>query len=328
MKKIVGLALVSALVAGAAFADVSVHAWGRSGLDFDLNTTESDTEAAVTATPSWANGSRVGVNFGASTEGDTLGFNLNLDCNGSTFAVGDQAKIYARLFDVVTVQFGRIQLDTLRGSIGDWGNRQEFTVAGEDALFTRFNPWRGMTLSYDNHGLFIGASICADSGDTAKETFQKVQAGVGYTITDIAQIKVQYIGSDVAKNNGTIEAGVDLLMIPGTLVETGVKVYLTEKTGFKGTVGFKGGYDAVSFIGHITDSYTNDQNWFGIDSGIEYDFGPCAAGLTGGFSYDTKAAYGVEAYAKKGYSNGYLFAGAGYSSSKGVFFPVGAEYWF
>ena len=223
MKKIVGILTVAAL-ATSLFAEVNVGAWGRSGMDFTAVSAERDpvTEVTftedgktvvknsttgkkdgeqdgtvktgmgdVTATPGWAAGSRVGVNFGAADADGNIGFNLNVDSNGCSIGVGDQAKVWANV-GPVKVQFGRIQLDDLRGSIGDWGNREAFSVAGEDSIFTRFNP-TGMTISATPvEGLFIGASI--NAGNSILDTLKSAQAGVGYTIADIAQIKAQYIG--------------------------------------------------------------------------------------------------------------------------------------
>ena len=333
MKKTMIAASVAALaLCSSAFADVSVGAWGRSGLNAVIDT-DDISASYLEATPDWASGSRVGVNFGASNPENTIGFKLNLDSNGGTVGVGDQAKIYGSLFDCITVQFGKIQLDTLRGSIGDWGNRTSFSVAGEDTLFTRFNPSKGATVSFDSNGLFIGAaidsSVTVDSGSSSKlgDIFAATQAGIGYTINDLMQIKAQYIGDATSDSWGTVEAGVDLLMIPQNVVETGVKVVLADKVGVQGTVGLSGHVDSLSYIAHVTDSYST-SNYFGFDAGAEYDFGPCAMGVTGGFSYDTEAKFGVESYAKKAYSNGYLFGGAAYSTSKGVYLPVGIEFFF
>lgn len=327
MKKIVGILTVAAL-ATSLFAEVNVGAWGRSGMD--LVSTSDFKSGSVVATPGWADGSRVGINFGAADEDGNIGFNLNVDSNGGSIGIGDQAKIWANL-GPLQVQFGKIQMDDLRGSIGDNGNRTEFCVAGEDAIFARFNPQNGMTLALRTNGLFVGASIDPDEDWGAAGT--AIQGGVGYTIEDVAQLKAQYIG---AKNTvGDIQVGVDVLALP-VLVEVGAKVTgLADKAvGVNSTIGFAGGFDALSIKGHVIFNYAaGNAITAGGEVQGEYALDVCDLGFNAGYKYDAGAnSLGGELYAKKGFGNGYIFGGVADTFEVGgantFKVPVGAEYWF
>lgn len=335
MKKIVGILTVAAL-ATSLFAEVNVGAWGRSGMD--VISTSDFKSGSVVATPGWADGSRVGVSFGAADEDGNIGFNLNVDSNGGTIGIGDQAKIWANI-GPLQVQFGKIQLDDLRGSIGDNGNRTEFCVAGEDAIFARMNPQNGMTLALRPvDGLFIGAAIDPNEDWGAAGT--AIQGGIGYTIADVAQLKAQYIGK--ANTVGDVQVGVDVLALP-VLVEVGVRVGgladVKNKGTVNGTIGFAGAFDALSIKGHVICNFENkgskvtDNLTAGCEVQAEYGLGVCDLGVNAGYKFaQGENSLGGELYAKKGFGNGYLFGGVadtfviGGANSFKV--PVGAEYWF
>ncbi len=395
MKKIIGIAAIAAMVATSAFAEITFGAWGRSGLDlFGIGTsgtktegTGSDTETwadttyNTTATPSWASGSRVGFSVAGTSEDGNIGFNVNVDANGGSWGVGDQAKIWANL-GFVKVQFGKIQLDDLRGSIGDWGNR-DISWKGEDAVFTRFQPSLGATISMTPiEGLFVGAAIDTSSGSGTVETkamLKAAQVGAGYTVKDVVQLKAQFIGNgtdndDGKYQTGTLEFGADLLMIKNNLVEIGFKLPMAEDNAngyFNAIVSAKGSADKLAYKAQVYGDFaqgakliTTTENemvpTIGINFGAEYDLSSFTVGLTGGYNitFQSESKSGVDAslvtnallgelYAKKGFGNGYIFAGVADSVSFAVgsltysgdtakstttknsfYIPVGAEYWF
>jgi len=170
------VAAVSTLALTGAFCDITVGAWGRAGLH--LGNSEIETvritneitsgssvylyDSTVSGTPSCAGGTgRTGFVVSGSNPDNTIGFTLNVDSNAGTAGVGDQAKIRAELGSV-EIQFGKIQLDDLRGTIDNWGDR-DFGgdgVKGCDDMFTRFYPYEGMTLALRPvEGLFVGAAV-------------------------------------------------------------------------------------------------------------------------------------------------------------------------
>ncbi len=338
MKKIIGTLSVLALVGASAFADIAIGGWGRSGINLFEKSGSSD--ATVTGTPSWAQIGRVGVNFSASTEDNTFGFLLNVDSNAADIGIGDNAKIWANL-GFFKFQFGKIQLDDLRGSIGDWGNRQAIAVAGEDDLFKRFYPTQGMTVSMTPiEGLFMGAAINIDQDTTtstytssADDVYRSIQVGAGYTIKDTAQLKAQYIGSTKAEDSARAEFGADILAIPNLLIESGVKVPIGAKADkTKITIAENYSKDAIASIGHVVVQLT-DTLYTAADLELEYALDPVTIGVNGGFTHQSTSTFGGEVYLKKAYSNGYLFGGVADTydtsdSTNTISIPVGVEYWF
>src|SRR5574344_186379 len=392
MKKIIGIMAVAAMVATSAFAEITVGAWGRAGINFinkgntnphytvskgtAADDTNTGTDATVKATPDGWN-DRVGVKFAGVNADKTIGFNLNVDSTANAVSIGDQAKIWGKI-GFLTVQFGKIQLDDLRGSVGDWGDR-DIGSKGEDDIFDRFYPKAGMTVELRPiDGMFIGAvidtttstkattgtySINAETGKIElssggkttttwgriDDTFKAINVGAGYTVKDVMQIKAAYFGSAETHNGGKLEFGVDLLGIKNNTIEIGAKLPLYDNDTnrlaatadyFDLTVGISGGKDKLTYKGHVFSNfactgkvYDNAKSdkfattpTIGLDCGVEYDIGVCSIGGTAkynvqfynesatlsGVSYATDSAVntlGAELYAKKGFSNGYLFAG-------------------
>jgi hypothetical protein len=219
MKKIIGIAAVAAIVATSAFAEITFGAWGRAGIDFgnvvgSSTTTDGTTtadplgDATVSATPSWASGSRVGFSVAGTNEDKNVGFNINVDSNGNTIGVGDQAKIWGQI-GWFKAQFGKIQLDELRGSIGDWGNREEFNQKAEDGIFDRFYPTLGMTAEFRPiDGLFIGATIDASKVTTTTTTINYIGADVAALKRALDDAKNAY---DILKTRANWDAYQDAL---------------------------------------------------------------------------------------------------------------------
>jgi predicted porin len=350
MKKIIGIVAVAAMVASGAFAEITFGAWGRSGMNFVNATTTKNgsndattTDPTVAATPGWAGGSRIGFNVTGSTEDGNVGFKVHVDSNGGTIGIGDQAKVWGKI-GWLTAEFGKIQVDDLRGSIGDWGNR-DIGSKGENDIFCRFEPAVGMALELRPvEGLFIG--VVADSSakmdytdtpvtsDKMEDVFKAVNAGIGYTVKDAVQVKAAYFGSAIEDDYGRIEVGLDLLMIKNNLVEIGAKLPLFKddaarlaaknKDYFSVCAGFSGSADKLSYKGHVFGSSSVIMDGLdykslpvaGFDAAGEYDLGLFALGLTAKYQITinsvaktSKHEPGVELYAKKNLGNGYLFAG-------------------
>lgn len=150
-------------------------------------------------------------------------------------------------------QIGMVEVDDLRGTIGDWGNgRRDIGSLGEDDIFDRFYPQAGLALSfYPMEGLFIGATFDAfgpviyddngaildDSAVWAENFYKSINVGFGYTIDEKFQIKAAYFGAkdprDGSKDelkdddfNGKLELGFDWNINESNLLEVGVKIPL------------------------------------------------------------------------------------------------------
>ncbi len=199
--------------------------------------------------PDWSYGSRIGFWIIGRTPDEKFGFDFNLDADARALfvhklydsnedsdkvnynedgkyavAIGDQAKMWG-LFDLPAglegkVAFGKMREQTLRGSIGDFGQRESSDVKSEDDIFSEFWPTTGLYVSatgtedsvlngfhaaasVDLSGTFDNSSADGDSTENMSfyEAMRTAQAGVGYTIPGIAQIKAQYWGDSISEKN-------------------------------------------------------------------------------------------------------------------------------
>lgn len=316
MKKLFAFILGGAFTASFAFADVSIGISGRGAarvFDFSGYNNDYDNEAAKTAGAFGKDGSHSSpatvfgeflndFNFSASTEDGKFGMNLDLeytvDSEGGFGNVSfpDQAKVWWMPTDWFLGQIGMVEVDDLRGTIGDWGNgRRDIGSLGEDDIFDRFYPKAGLALSfYPMEGLFIGATFDAykdgkDGGDWAENFYKSINVGFGYTIDEKFQIKAAYFGAkdprDGSKDelkdddfNGKLELGFDWNINESNLLEVGVKVplwsdndsrrdsvkaaILNEEFDFSETCLFQ----AVAGLAGNNDNYTYKAHAFYVNS--------------------------------------------------------------
>lgn len=319
MKKLFAFILGGAFTASFAFADVSIGISGRGAarvFDFSGYNNDYDNEAAKTAGALEKNGKDGShsspatvfgeflndFNFSASTEDGKFGMNLDLeytvDSEGGFGNVSfpDQAKVWWMPTDWFLGQIGMVEVDDLRGTIGDWGNeRRDIGSLGEDDIFDRFYPQAGLALSfYPLEGLFIGATFDAfkygkDGGDWAENFYKSINVGFGYTIDEKFQIKAAYFGAkdprDGSKDelkdddfNGKLELGFDWNINESNLLEVGVKVplwsdndsrrdsvkaaILNEEFDFSETCLFQ----AVAGLAGNNDNYTYKAHAFYVNS--------------------------------------------------------------
>lgn len=342
MKKLFAFILGGAFTASFAFADVSIGISGRGAarvFDFSGYNNDYDNEAAKTARALEKNGKDGShsspatvfgeflndFNFSASTNDNKLGFNLDLefvvDSEGgidpAKITIPDQAKVWWQPAEWFLGQVGMIEVDDLRGTIGDWGNeRRDIGSLGEDDIFDRFYPQAGVALSfYPVEGLFVGATFDAykedgkDGGDWAENFYKSINVGFGYTIDEKFQIKAAYFGAkdprDGSKDelndddfNGKLELGFDWNINESNLLEVGVKIPLwsdnderDEKNGylFQAVAGIAGENDNLSYKGHAAYRSMNGTDKdgdlayfpaFGVDAGVEYALEKFTLGAT------------------------------------------------
>ncbi len=231
-----------------------------------LETDESATKNYMGLNPDWSYGARVGFWIIGRTPNEHFGFDFNLDADARALfvhklwdstesssdtnynedgkyavAIGDQAKIWG-LFDnplfQTKVAFGRMREQVLRGTIGDFGQRESSDVKSEDDIFQEIWTATGLFVSatgredsvlsgfhanacidlagnigltYDSDGNLVSSNDSAADTDSDQtvgmyEAFRTAQAGLGYTIPGLMQIKAQYWGDSIAASNFRYEA--------------------------------------------------------------------------------------------------------------------------
>jgi hypothetical protein len=379
MKKALVLLLILAVVGVTAFAEakVSVGGWGRLGYVFAQGS-NSVTVPIANSFPGWgATGGHVGIGINGSS--DNVGFTLNINADGSnttigaasyddngvlstdnttftipTVNVGDQAKIWIKFMDMITLQIGKVQGDTLRGKIGDNGSGGAFGVSSfgnQDDIFQRFYPKAGLLLDINPvEGLYIGAALDAGAQDdagvaTTAAAIGAIQIGAGYTIKDIGMIRAQYIGSGNKTTAKYFQAAFAFTGVPGLTADLGAKVQinadLKEKTHILLGVGY--GIDALSLTARVKadlgeSSTGNTDTDLGVYLEAAYAVAsPVTVGLQASLDLPKDAnTLALMPYLKFGYSNGFVSAGFAYktglstgnNTSNSWAIPVFAEYWF
>jgi hypothetical protein len=361
MKKALVVLLVSLMVGAFAFAEdpapagVTVGGWGRAGYVFATATGSSGT-AMTTVFPNWSPGMRVG--FNVSGHSANVGFDMNIDSNisagSSGFGIGDNARIWVKPADFLRFDFGKAQVDNLRGKIGhDWAdclNNAVNEFGDEDAIFKRFYPNAGLVVSLTPvEGLFIGASLDSQTpfGKTS-DAIAGIQVGAGYTIKDVGQIRAQYIGnSDTVTGTTYVQAAFALTAIAGLTIDLGAKIPLNTLAALRTTdiilaaaygadalslttrihLGLNSGTDTNTAIGAFVDGSYTLSGPFAIGAKVGLDMKGATAGAGDNF--------GIVPYVKLGYSNGYIGLGFAYNidistaaNASTWSIPIFAEYWF
>lgn len=210
---------------------------------------ESSSRNYAGLAPDWSYGSRVGFWIVGRTPDEHFGFDFNLDSDARALfvhklwdsnessddvnynedgkyavAIGDQAKIWG-LFDndlfQTKIAFGRMREQELRGTIGDFGQRESSDVKSEDDIFQEIWTATGLFASvkgnedsalsgfYVNGAVDFAGTLGGESAaDTDSEKSVRLydavrdsQVGVGYTVPGLFQVKAQYWGDSISESN-------------------------------------------------------------------------------------------------------------------------------
>jgi hypothetical protein len=345
------------LVGSFAFADVTVGGWGRFIYSPAASVDGGDNYSF--SAPTWANGGRVGFNVVGSS--DNAGFKLNVDSNGNSIGVGDNAKIWVKINDMVTIQGGKIQGDVLRGKVDDSGTLNALPIGtgatGKDAIFQRFYPKLGLLLDITPaEGFYLGMALDTSvtsldtdldgEGDTdvpelTEDTLKKIQIGAGYVIADMGHFRAQYKGNvdDAAKY---INVAFAYTGMEGLLVDVGAKIQMeADVAQHTVALGATYGKDALAAILRanvgIGEDGAGDAMALGGSVDLSYMVAdPLAVGIEVSYQKrDDPYGLGILPYGKMGYGNGYAKAGFlfamdddGTDSISSWALPIVLEYWF
>jgi hypothetical protein len=209
MKKIAAIALVLALICGAAFAQddtaaqgkgITIGGWGR-GVFTAVKATipEKDDTILTTGLGPWGLAPNVGVTVKGATE--TVGFTLGISNGDSnTITLGD-AVLWVKPFEVVKLEAGKFNNGTLWGKVGGGSELVSYVggAGGENDIFTWFSAANGVLLSLTPiDGLYIGGLIntpSKDAVDKIEDVYEKLQIGAGYEISNLGHFRLQFVGA-------------------------------------------------------------------------------------------------------------------------------------
>ena len=221
MKKLIGTVMVAALVASAAFAEITFGAWLRA-LGAPVASDGKDTVVAMGN--SWGYGTRTArLNVNATADDGNIGFSMGIynDANMSLSA-GDDARIWAKPAEMLTVSLGKYDNNTLRGDMcygsWNWFRPTSSWYVEDEGLTMSGNGGTGMLLELTPvEGLYIQALIPMASTKTkADQTYKNLRGGFAYSIEGVGKLKAQYIGKGAGKTEAA--DAVDGLYITGTTV--------------------------------------------------------------------------------------------------------------
>jgi len=360
MKKALAILTALAVVGGAAFAEISVGGWGRAVFVPLANSGAEDVDSTSHLGTSWTNGApRIG--FTVAGNSDNVGFQIDMNADnvfGTTkvanndvtgdpvdvnfVGFGDQAKIWVKPVDMVTLTVGRFKEDTLRGNgtfgVFDW-YRPYGTWTGEDLTFTRIESNNGLVVTATPvEGLF--AAFALKELDIVTEDLAKnMQLAAGYTIADVGQIRAQYLTTYSAaldENYGLMEVAFKLSAVENLYADFGFAMGMGDSAANMNISAY-GNYNVAGATVHALADVTifeADDVDPAMELGVGANYGLSnGIGLVGDVRYmntDPDATITFFAGATKGFSNGVFGAGVEVKSAAdmGYAIPVRFEYWF
>ena len=206
MKKTLIAFAAAAALTTSAFAEITFGAWLRA-LAAPVASDGKDTVASMGN--SWGWGARTArLDVHARSEDGNIGFEMGAFNDVGRLGMGDDAYIWGKPVDALTVSFGKFDgpRNGLRGDIcyGSWNwLRPTDTWLAEDEglLMSGLNNTTGVKLDVTPiDGLLITAFLPITTTQAkVEDVYKDIQAGFGYDIDGIGKIKAQFIGKNSAK---------------------------------------------------------------------------------------------------------------------------------
>ena len=197
MKKLIGTVAVAALLASAAFAEVSFSAW-LNNLSAVVAGDGDEIRAGV-ANP-WGGWRAARIGFGYTSDEEKVDMKIGLSWEAGSVSLFSSAYMAVKPWDWLRVSVGNFDdNDTgLRSDLStpSWNwLRTNYLSTGEGITFSDI-AGKGLRLQlFPVDGLHIAALIPVSADfDVAKDVYNKTQVAVGYTIGDIGTIKLGWWG--------------------------------------------------------------------------------------------------------------------------------------
>ena len=240
MKKLIGTAMLAALLATSAFAELNMGAWVRTM----VAPVAGDGDNIISGwANSWGYGIRnARISFNWTSDDEKVGMMYDIfGDDSSDFKPGDYRAAWFKPADWVKFMVGHIYNGyTMRGDLcfGSWNWMRPnnwlfddegltFNLGNADALQIEFFPVEGLQIL----GRF---AMPADGGfQDSYKMFEQSTFAVGYTIGSVGTIKAAWNGNgdragDDYKYLGDIQAAFDLTAVENLYITVGVKVSIAE----------------------------------------------------------------------------------------------------
>lgn len=248
MKKSLVLVLIVLLASSALYADVSVGAWGRIITSVYGMTIDGESgDPMVDMLPNWNPGAASGrVGFKIIGSAEDIGFELDVDGDmgdnfyAASMSVGEFMYIWAKPMDIIKVDAGKFQIDTLRGKFGGKSGAGTHYVQNgsgdmEDAIFARMRTGHGIGVEVtpvEGATLQAVLSMGVDGTEGLLEDATKtIQIGGGYNIEGVGLIRAQYIGENAwggAVASQDVGVAFAYMGMEGLLVDAGVTIDISD----------------------------------------------------------------------------------------------------
>ena len=201
MKNLIGTAMLAALLATSAFAEISLGTWLRAIAAPAAGNGDSIYSGM---TNSWGWGTRVArVDINGASEDGKIGFSMGVYNDVGGIGDGDNKVIWAKPWDWLKISLGRWDYTTFRGDLcfGSWNwiRPNNWLFDDEGLTFDQLGAKSGMQLEVTPvEGLVVmwnlpmGGNI--GSWDKAYKMFEQQDIAAKYTIGNIGTIKAGWGG--------------------------------------------------------------------------------------------------------------------------------------
>ncbi|MDE5776516.1 MAG: hypothetical protein K2H67_06525, partial [Treponemataceae bacterium] len=201
---LIGTAMLAALLATSAFAEITMGAWLRV-LAAPVAYDGDDITSGMSN--SWGGGARPArINIDGTSEDEKVGFSMGVYNDAwSGLSAGDNYVIWAKPWDFLKVSFGRWDYTAFRGDLtyGSWAwLRPNNWIADDEGLtFDQLGAKNGIQLELTPvEGLVIMWNLPLDKGfNDAYKMFEGQDIAAKYTIGDIGTIKLGWGGKGTRK---------------------------------------------------------------------------------------------------------------------------------
>jgi hypothetical protein len=271
MKKLVAISIIFVLFASFAGAqEIGLSTWSQAVFVplaiYDKDDVSKTNNVWSSIGPYWQGWGQSPVRVNTTIAGSTefAGFVIQLGYDGESkearwFTDVDNAKLWIKPVSMLTLTYGKMKEDYLRGQVGDFSlfaaygiTSYPWAVRNPDTIFRRFEPNHGFHIALTPiEGLYIGTSVDLTNGEypngkgkqlpaTGSNVWaDNIQSAVGYEIANIGLVRAQYVGrgfppqtgknkdgNPVGHNDGRIEFAFAFTGLEGLTADVGAKIPL------------------------------------------------------------------------------------------------------